>query len=133
MNIHISTQDGVPIYRQIIQQVKLLVTTGQLQTGVELPSIRTLAQQLLINPNTVARAYRDLETAGVIISKQGSGTLVADIDQNPLARQEKKRILSERIDSLLSEATQMGVEVDTLMEWMDSRSNQLNPKKELKK
>ena len=65
MQIHISTSDGVPIYLQIVNQVKFLVASGRLAAGEELPPIRGLAEQLLINPNTVARAYRDLEAAGI--------------------------------------------------------------------
>ena len=64
MQIHLSPNDGVPTYRQIVNQVKLLVASGRLAPGDELPAIRVLAEQLLINPNTVARAYRELEIAG---------------------------------------------------------------------
>ena len=61
MQIHISPTDGVPIYLQIVNQVKYLVSSGRLAAGEELPPIRTLAEKLLVNPNTVARAYRELE------------------------------------------------------------------------
>ena len=63
MQIHVSPQDGLPVYRQIFNQVKYLVASGVLSPGEELPPIRALAEQLLINPNTVARAYRELEHA----------------------------------------------------------------------
>ncbi len=66
MDIHISPHDGVPIYLQIVNQVKYLVASGRLAPGEELPAIRVLAEQLLVNPNTVARAYRELEIAGVV-------------------------------------------------------------------
>jgi len=66
MQIHISTADGVPIYQQIVNQVKYLVSSGRLVAGEELPAIRTLAEKLVINPNTVARAYRELEAAGIV-------------------------------------------------------------------
>ena len=72
MQIHISPHDGVPIYRQIVNQVKYLVAAGRLKRGDEMPPIRRLAEDLLINPNTVARAYRDLE---------GSVNLRADLAQ----------------------------------------------------
>ena len=64
MWIHISPNDGVPIYLQIVNQVKYLLASGRLAAGEELPPIRVLAERLVVNPNTVARAYRELETAG---------------------------------------------------------------------
>jgi len=64
MNIHITPSDGVPIYLQIVNQIKYLVSSGRLADGEELPPIRTLAETLVVNPNTVARAYRELELAG---------------------------------------------------------------------
>ena len=64
MQIHISTNDGVPIYLQIVNQVKYLVAAGRLDAGEELPPIRVLAERLVVNPNTVARAYRELEADG---------------------------------------------------------------------
>ena len=67
MQLHITPGDGAPIYRQIIDQVKNLVAAGRLTPGDEMPPIRGLAQQLLINPNTVARAYRELEAQGVLV------------------------------------------------------------------
>ena len=74
MRIHISPSNGIPIYVQIVNQVKYLVASGRLAASDELPPIRTLAEQLLINPNTVARAYRELEQAGILVSRRGAGT-----------------------------------------------------------
>src|SRR5262249_18291389 len=73
MQIHTSPADGVPISLQIVQQVKSLVASGRLTAGEELPPIRVLAEQLLINPNTVARAYRELELAGVVEKRRTAG------------------------------------------------------------
>src|SRR6266478_7492824 len=100
MQIHISTNDGVPIYLQIVNQVKYLVAAGRLASGDEIPPIRVLAGQLLVNPNTVARAYLELERAGVVSKRHGSGTYVSDAG-SPLARRERVKILTERIDGLL--------------------------------
>jgi GntR family transcriptional regulator len=66
VQLHISPRDGVPIYLQIVNQIKYLVAAARLAAGEELPPIRTLAEQLLVNPNTVARAYRELEAAGIL-------------------------------------------------------------------
>ena len=78
MHLHISASDGVPIYLQIVNQVKYLVASGRLAPGEELPPIRVLAEQLVVNPNTVARAYRELEPAGVVTKRRTAGTYVSD-------------------------------------------------------
>src|SRR5438874_9753140 len=107
MQLHISPSDGVPIYLQIVNQVKYLVASGRLEAGAEVPPIRTLAERLLINPNTVARAYRELEVAGVVIKRGTTGTFVSSAG-SPLARRERQRILAHRVDALLAEARQLG-------------------------
>src|SRR5205823_14470453 len=99
MQLHISPKDGVPIYRQIVNQVKYLVGSGRLAPGAELPPIRTLAERLVINPNTVARAYRELELAGVVTKRRTAGTFVSDRG-SPLARAECLKVLKGRIDAL---------------------------------
>ena len=120
MQIHISAHDGVPIYLQIVNQVKYLVASGRLNVGEELPPIRTLAEQLLINPNTVARAYRELELAGVVEKRRTAGTYVAGAALK-LARRERLKIVSERIDALLAESRQMNIDTETLVELLRER------------
>src|SRR5215470_11766533 len=90
VQIHISANDGIPIYLQIVNQVKYLVASGRLTAGEELPAIRVLAERLVINPNTVARAYRELESAGVVEKRRTAGTYVTD-QKSPLARPERVR------------------------------------------
>jgi GntR family transcriptional regulator len=121
MQIHVSPDDGLPVYRQIFNQVKYLVASGVLRAGEELPPIRTLAQQLLINPNTVARAYRELEHAGIVVKHGTVGTFVSDAP-SPFARRERLRVLRQRIDSLLADASHMGVSMDELKDMLDERS-----------
>ena len=125
MQLRIATDNGVPIYRQIVNQIQYLVAANRLHPGDEVPSIRRLAQDLLINPNTVARAYRELETAGLLQSRQGAGTTVV-ANPSPLNRREKIRILAERADGLLAEARQLGISVDDLKELLDKRSAKLD-------
>jgi GntR family transcriptional regulator len=115
MEIRISATDGVPIYQQIVSQVKYLVAAGRLTTGEELPPIRVLAERLLVNPNTVARAYRELESAGVVEKRRTAGTYVAETG-SPLARRERLKIIAERVDALLAEARQLAIGVDELVE-----------------
>ncbi len=124
MHIHISLQDGVPIYRQIVNQVKFQVAAERLKSGDELPSIRRLAEELLINPNTVARAYRELESAGVLVSRRGSGTRITD-NGSPLRRAEKMKILADRAAGLVAEARQLGVDVDDVVKLVRRKNEDL--------
>ncbi|HEX4416043.1 MAG TPA: GntR family transcriptional regulator [Lacipirellulaceae bacterium] len=120
MRIYISTSDGVPIYLQIVNQVKYLVSSGRLSAGEELPPIRVLAEKLVINPNTVARAYRELESAGIVEKRRTAGTYVSD-QGSPLARRERLKIITERIDALLAEARQMGVDIEEVIKLLERR------------
>ena len=124
MQIRISLDDGVPIYRQIVNQVKRLVASMRLVAGDEMPPIRQLAQQLVINPNTVARAYRELEAAGIVVSRRGSGTTVA-VNGSPLSRREKTRLISERADALLTEASQLGLAYEDVVTLLEKRHEQM--------
>src|SRR5580658_7445410 len=99
MQIHITSSDGVPIYIQIVNQVKHLVASGRLSPGEEIPPIRVLAEMLVVNPNTVARAYLELERAGIVTKRQGSGTYVAET-KSTLSRREKLKVLTPRADVL---------------------------------
>ena len=120
MQIHISPTDGVPIYLQIVNQVKYLVASGRLAPGEELPPIRVLATQLVINPNTVARAYRELELSGILTKRRTAGTYVSAAG-SPLARRERRKILIERIDALLAEARQLDIDTDTVVDLLRQR------------
>jgi GntR family transcriptional regulator len=120
MRLHISTSEGKPIYLQIVQQVKQLIASGRMEPDEELPPVRVLAEQLLINPNTVARAYRELEVAGWVYKRQGAGTYVSDAG-SPLARREQRRILAERADGLLVESRQMGFGIEEVVELVRER------------
>jgi GntR family transcriptional regulator len=120
VQLHISPHDGVPIYLQIVNQVKYLVASRRLEAGEELPAIRALAEQLLVNPNTVARAYRELELAGVVVKRRTAGTFVSDA-ASPLARRQRLKIVTERVDALLAEARQMNIDIEELIELIQER------------
>jgi len=114
MDINIDLADGVPIYRQIVNQVKYLVASGLLQPGEELPPIRTLALQIKVTPNTIVKAYDELESSGVVHKRQGSGTFVSEGRQQ-MARRERQRIIEQRIDALLAEAHQLNFTADDIL------------------
>jgi len=127
VQIHVSAHDGVPIYLQIVNQVKYLVASGRLAPGDEVPPIRTLAQQLVINPNTVAKAYHELEREGVVTKRHGAGTYVSD-NGSPLAKRERTKILTQRIDALLAEARHMDVPLDDVVQLIRQRHTNLEEK-----
>src|SRR5688572_7486105 len=126
VRIHISPNDGVPIYLQIVNQVKYLVASGRLAPGEELPPIRVLAERLVVNPNTVARAYRELEVVGIVEKRRTAGTYVSDTGSR-LARRERLKIITERVDALLAEARQMGVDLDELIRLVRQRDETMQP------
>ena len=125
MRIHVSDGDGVPIYLQIVNGIKFLVASGRLAPGDELPPIRVLAERLVVNPNTVARAYRELQNAGIVENRRTSGTYVAH-GPPTLTEAERRRILTERLDALLVEAHQLDLEVGTVLDLIRERAARLS-------
>lgn len=121
MDITISVADGVPIYRQIVNQIKYLAASGALAPGEELPPIRTLALQLKVTPNTVVRAYDELEAAGVIHKRRGSGSFVSEVRRSPLADAERQRLIEQRVDALLAEAHQLKFTADDVLRVLRER------------
>ncbi len=107
LHFQIDAHSGMPVYRQLLDQVKYYVASGTLGPGDQLPSIRELAQALAINPTTVVRVYTDLEHQGIIEMKQGKGAFIAapGFRMNSAERERKLRELARR---LAVEATQMG-------------------------
>jgi GntR family transcriptional regulator len=129
VDIRLSPNDGVPIYLQIVNQVKYLVASGRLGPGDELPTIRALAERLLVNPNTVARAYRELEAAGLVAARRSAGTFVTAAG-SPLARRERVAILTERVDALLAEARQMNFDTEEVLDLIRRRDRAMRPARE---
>ena len=124
MQLHISTGDGLPIYQQIVNQVKYLVASGSISQGEQLPPVRKLAEQLLVNPNTISRAYRELESEGVVATKRGAGVFATSA--SPLAIQEQQRILTDRIDQLLAEARHMKVDLSAIISMIEQRNKEMS-------
>ena len=120
MDITINMADGVPIYRQIVNQIKYLIASGLLQAGEELPPIRTLALQLRVTPNTIVKAYGELEISGVVHKRRGSGTYVSEARQQ-MARRERQRIIEQRIDALLAEGHQLNFTADDILQMIRER------------
>jgi GntR family transcriptional regulator len=126
MQIQISPADGVPIYLQIVNQIKYLASSGRLEPDEELPPIRTLAEQLIVNPNTVARAYRELELAGIVVKRRTSGTYVSNAAPR-LDRRNRLKIVTQRVDALVVEARQMNIPLDEVIALIRQRDRSMQP------
>ena len=115
MEFSIDTKSGVPFYRQIIEQIKYGIGGGLLAPGDQIPTVRQLAADLSVNPNTVIRAYREMELGGVLDTQQGSGTFVADHRQE-IDELERRRKLDQILTEFLARAHEYGF---TLVEVLD--------------
>jgi GntR family transcriptional regulator len=111
--IQLSQASGLPFYRQLVDQVSQLIHAGALEPGERLPSVRELAQQLLVSLITVRRAYADLESAGLIVRRQGQGTFVSD-EVAPAARAQVRQDALEKVRQSAQEALRAGVSPDEL-------------------
>lgn len=125
MDITIDVKDGLPIYHQIAKQIRYMISSGLLLPDEDLPPIRTLALQLRVTPNTIVKAYEELEKAGVISKRRGSGCFVSE-GPSLLAEREKRRIIEQRIDGLLTEARQLNYKPQDLFKLIHKRLAFLN-------
>lgn len=126
--LQIATGDPRPITRQIVDAVRMQIATGALAHGDQLPSVRGLAQQLTINPNTVARAYAELTTEGWLESRQGMGLYVAARRQR-LSEGERERRLDDAIGRFVHDVVPLGYSPDAVRQRVDDAFQQLTPRK----
>ena len=112
---HLDLHSGVPVYRQIIDQVRGAIASGTLAPGAQLPTVRQLAVDLTINPNTVVRAYRELELGGLLETQQGTGTFISTL-KIPHADAERDRQLSQIVADAVSRAGAAGFTIEELTE-----------------
>lgn len=124
MNIRLGNGNEAPIYQQIVDQVTYLVASGQMRSGEELEPIRSLAGRLVINPNTVARAYMELEREGVVVKRHGAGTYVADRPP-AVGKRQQQEILAKRADALLVAAQQLGVPLEQVISLLEHRATKV--------
>ncbi len=126
MRLHISS-DGLPIYQQIVDQIQYRIMSGQLDVGDELPTIRGLAENLRVNPNTVARAYRELENEGLVEKRRTTGTFVAEIPSTR-SLSHRRQILTPHVDKLIIQSRQLGFDLDEVIEMLHKRDDLLSRK-----
>ena len=109
MFLKIDSHNGLAVYDQIVRQLKFAVADGALRAGEMTPSVRELARELAINPNTVARAYRQLQDDGVLAAVRGTGLAVAPSAQRQ-CQTERSKLIRVRLRNVLQEAAQSGLE-----------------------
>ena len=124
MHLHLDTSNGLPIYEQIVRHVKFAVANQLLQIGEHVPSVRDMATRLAVNPNTVARAYRDLQAAGILTPIRGTGLAVTH-DAPGRCRAERLDLIRTRLRSVLSEGWRNGIEADELRILFDDELSRL--------
>ncbi len=114
---------GVPYYRQIIKQVEMAIVDGRLTKGTRLPTVRSLAVSLQVNPNTVVRAYNELEIRGIVNTQQGSGTFISG-KTIELDERERADVLKTLLDSFLANASSYGFSIDEVTQSLMRRKGE---------
>jgi len=120
IEVKLDLKSGVPFYRQVIDQVKAAIATETLSPGDRLPTVRQLAVDLSINPNTVSRAYTELELTGLVETQMGSGTFVGSRQVMP-DDVERRRILDQLCQEFLSRASTHGFTLDDVLQNLEQR------------
>ena len=117
--LKLDMSSGVPVYRQIIDSVLGGIASGTLQPGNQLPTVRQLAVDLSINPNTVVRAYRELEIRGILTTQQGTGTFITDKEVKP-DEVERQRRIAQFVRELLARAGAEGITIEDLQQYLQA-------------
>jgi GntR family transcriptional regulator len=120
MNFHVNTASKLPIYQQLAQQVREAIARGELRPEEALPSVRQLSRELVVNPNTVGRAYTELEREGLLVSRPGRGIFVAQPHVD-LTRAARDRRLTEQLDRWLTEAVHLGYAPEEVLRLVAAR------------
>ena len=128
MFLHVQPTGPEPLFEQVVFGVKSAVASGTLKPGERLPSVRELAKELTINPNTVAHAYGELEAQGVIVRRQGSGCYVSD-GASVLSDRERNRRLHELVDRLAIEAFHLDYSAEEIRAALQARLSQARAQK----
>ncbi len=125
ITFRLDAHSGVPVYRQLIDQVQAGIAAGVLAVGDQLPTVRQVAVDLVINPNTVLRAYREMEIRGMLDTQQGSGTFIAD-KKIEYSKVERERQLRQLVGEFCSRAAVAGFTVEQLIEVLDELASDGN-------
>ncbi|MCH1626979.1 GntR family transcriptional regulator [Ferdinandcohnia quinoae] len=118
MYFQLDERSNTPIWEQIVNQIKELILKGVLQPNDKLLSVRELSSTLLVNPNTVSKAYQELERQGVIESRRGKGTFVSEQIPTKID-DEKVDVIKQSLKLLIVKAAYLGIEKETFMNWIE--------------
>ena len=124
----LDSHSGVPVYRQLIDQVQASIAAGVLAVGDQLPTVRQVAVDLVINPNTVSRAYREMEIRGTLDTQQGSGTFIAD-KKIEYSKNERERQLGQLVGEFVSRAGSAGFTLDQLIKALRELSPEVDSRR----
>lgn len=127
MYLRLNYQSGEAIYRQIVEQIKYEVASGELTPGKRLPSIRELAKQLKINPRTVVKAYEELRSAGLAVMRQGQGVFITD-NQATLPGKVRKKQIEDMSKRLFAEAARLGADSAEVMKIVKETAKKMRKK-----
>ena len=125
MQLNIDNSSSLAAYQQIISQVKRDIALGRLVKEEKLPTIRQLAIDLTINPNTIAKAYRRLEQEGIITTRPGTGAFVANLGSN-LSAAVRKKLITDDLERIVVEAFHMRIDKPTLLQWFNAAAEKFN-------
>ena len=125
LHLQINPHSGVPVYRQMMHQIRYYVASGGLRPGAQLPSIRSLAKSLAVNPTTVVKAYTELQHAGVVEMRHGKGAFVA-APSAALSEADRERALRQLARPLAVEAAQLGAPVELVKRVVADEMEKLN-------
>lgn len=127
MNLELDFRSGIPIYLQIVERIKEQIASGRLNPGDQLPTVRAMALELRVNFNTVARAYRLLDEAGIISTQQGRGTYILEMPPPEVAESLRQQALQALMERFLSDAARLGVKLEdasSLVQAITSRARE---------
>jgi GntR family transcriptional regulator len=128
MYLQVNFKSGKPVYLQVVDQIKAAAASGALKPGDMLPCIRPLAEELRVNRNTIAKAYSELESLGVIETQQGKGCFLK-ANNSPLKKDIRRKMLIEEIDQAIVQAHHLQVNRDELLELIHERIEVLDRKR----
>ena len=125
MRFQLNFKSGKPVYLQLVDQVKVAAASGAIQAGEPLPSIRPLAEELRVNRNTVAKAYTELESQGVIETIPGKGCFVRDQGNSPFRKDVRRKLLAESLDDAVVHAHHLQVNREEFLQLAEDRFDAL--------
>jgi GntR family transcriptional regulator len=126
MNLEVDFRSGIPIYLQVVDRIKEMIADGRLRPGDQLPTVRALALEMRVNFNTVARAYRIIDEAGIISTQQGRGTYILDMPTPEVSEAMRRSTFEALTDRYLADATRLGFSPAEILAFIRQQVDQKN-------